>query len=62
MSEFVMRKHETEAGIVFGVMEEIIRCQDCKHYQGECCRRFGRSAICRRKPIDFCSKGEKRND
>lgn len=38
--------------------ERIVRCENCKHYQGECCVRFGRSAICRREPYDFCSKGE----
>lgn len=41
---------------------EVVRCQDCRFYQGECCRRYGRSAIPRREPNDFCSKGEPRND
>ncbi len=62
MSEFVMRKHESDAGIVFGVMEEIIRCENCKHYQGECCVRFGRQEHPHREPNDFCSKGEPKND
>lgn len=42
--------------------EHLVRCQDRRFYQGECCRRYGRSAICRREPNDFCSKGEPRND
>lgn len=62
MSEFVMRKHATQAGIVFGVMEEIFRCENCKHYQGECCVRFGRQEHPHREPNDFCSKGEPKND
>ena len=41
---------------------EVVRCQECRFYQGECCRRYGRSAIPRREPNDFCSKGEPRND
>lgn len=41
---------------------EVVRCQDCRFYQGECCRRYGRSAIPRREPNDFCSKGEQRNE
>lgn len=41
---------------------EAVRCQNCRFYQGECCRRYGRSAIPRREPNDFCSKGEPRND
>lgn len=41
---------------------EVVRCQYCRFYQGECCRRYGRSAIPRREPNDFCSKGEPRND
>lgn len=40
----------------------VVRCKECRFYQGECCRRYGRSAIPRREPNDFCSKGEPRND
>ena len=42
------------------VMHEIIICENCKHYQGECCVRFGRQEHPHRDPEDYCSKGEKK--
>ena len=40
-------------------MHEIVICENCKHYQGECCVRFGRQEHPHRDPEDDCSKGEK---
>lgn len=60
-------KTDEEFEIVRGILDrfsasdtEIVNCEHCKHYQGACCTRFGKSAIPRRKSDDFCSYGERR--
>ena len=44
----------------FTTVIDLVQCKDCKHYQGECCVRFGRQEHPHRDPEDYCSKGEKK--
>ena len=61
-NEYVTRRVYDEEGNVCWQedFEKVIRYRSCKHYQGACCTRFGKSAIPRRKSDDFCSYGERR--
>lgn len=54
-------------------VEEVVRCQDCKHWYkskkfspfGWCCQRSDLAHVSyrdRTNPEDFCSKGERRTD
>lgn len=38
---------------------EVIRCKDCKHYDGKWLCKI--SGVPSRKPCDFCSHGERKN-
>jgi len=60
--EFVARHIFNDEGFAIGseFLSMIVRCRDCKHYQGECCVRFGRQEHPHRDPEDYCSKGEKK--
>ena len=58
IKSIVLIADETETR--FTTVIDLVQCKNCTFYQGECCRRFGRSAICRREPEDYCSKGEKK--
>ena len=45
--------------------EVVVRCKDCKHCDPEnhhCDHHMGTAAPLRRKPDDFCSYGERKDD
>lgn len=41
---------------------EVVRCRDCKWFVGERCRHKRSNLNDSRKPTDFCSWGERRED
>lgn len=45
----------------FTTVIDLVQYKGCKHYQGECCVRFGRQEHPHRDPEDYCSKGEKKS-
>lgn len=61
-SEYVARRIYDDQGeqLFPEYLEKVIRCRDCKYYQGGCCVRFGKMEHPRREPEDFCSRGERR--
>lgn len=52
-------------GILAADVAPVARCKDCKHCDPEnyhCDNPMGTAAPLRRKPDDFCSYGERKND
>ena len=57
VNEFIVREMGYPGAIKQEVVEELVRCEDCRWYQGAECVRF---ADVRPYPNDYCSRGERK--